>query len=103
MPTRCVELDYCGTHYPIWVDDKLPERPGDRKELAACINTGIQRSVTSPTQTSLALSFVQPSIAVKMNQTTIATCLLCALIMPGAERSAYSFSQSSLHSILFQN
>ncbi|XP_033633572.1 uncharacterized protein LOC117295114 [Asterias rubens] len=39
MPTSCVELDHCGTRYPIWVDDKLPDRPGARVPLEGCINT----------------------------------------------------------------
>ncbi len=40
MPTSCVELDHCGTHYPIWVDNKLPDKPGERVPLEGCVNTG---------------------------------------------------------------
>ncbi|XP_022098360.1 uncharacterized protein LOC110983420 [Acanthaster planci] len=39
IATSCVEVDYCGTHYPIWINDKLPETPGERKPLTGCINT----------------------------------------------------------------
>ncbi|XP_038046844.1 uncharacterized protein LOC119721045 [Patiria miniata] len=39
MPTSCVEVNHCGTHNPIWIDDKLPCKPGERKPLIGCINT----------------------------------------------------------------